>query len=224
MAYKTLRLEKIKEIYNRFLVDSTVDESTLDPNFRELRNICIEEYAKLESESQALNGDSKKYYIDLNFGFFIFEYLKSQEDFTAKYESNYDFWRYFAVCVIPDLIAKRWNVEKSDHFYSKPTAIYPFQIYWYINLSWQGNKEDTKNVLKDNLEDQILQLVDRPSSIGVNLALYRRIMYKLSLINPKSRQKVFRAVMMKNTAKLVSIRPELYEGGINAYVDMLYQI
>ena len=28
--------------------------------------------------------------------------------------------------------------------------------------------------------------------------------------------------MLKNTAMLVNIRPELYEGGIDAYVDMLY--
>ena len=30
--------------------------------------------------------------------------------------------------------------------------------------------------------------------------------------------------MLKNTAKLVNIRPELYDGGIDAYVDMLYEI
>ena len=224
MAYKTLRLEKIKEIYQQYLANANINEADLDSNYQELRKLCVEEYNKLEEESKKLSDASKKYYIDLNFGFFIYEYLKGQKDFTAKYESNYDFWRYFAVCVIPDLVAKRWNADKSDHFYSKPTAIYPFQIYWYINLSWQGNKVDTEKVLKDNLEDQILQLVDRPSSIGVNLDLYRRIMYKLSLIAPNKRQKVFRAVMMKNTAKLVTIRPELYDGGINAYVDMLYQI
>lgn len=153
-----------------------------------------------------------------------YNYLNQQNDFTLKYESNYDFWRYFAVCVIPDIIAKRWNVTKSDHFYSKPTGIYPFQVYWYIKLSWQGTKDKTINILRENQEDQILNLVDRPSSIGINLELYRRIMYKLSFINPNERQKKFRAVMLKNTAKLVNIRPELYDGGIDAYVDMLYEI
>ena len=48
-------------------------------------------------------------------------------------------------------------------------------------------------------------------------------MYKLSFVDSKNRQDVFRTVMLKNTARLVNIRPELYKGGINGYVDMLYQ-
>lgn len=224
MAYKTFKLDDIKKMYERFLVTKRVDESILDPNYLNLRNACLIEYNELKSKMKEVNSNSNKHFIDMHFGFFLFDYLNKESDFTAKYESNYDFWRYVAVCVIPDIVADRWNVEKTDHFYSKPTGIYPFQVYWYIKLSWQSSKETTIQILEKNQEDQILQLVDRPSSIGVNLDLYRKIMYKLSFINPKDRQKVFRAVMMKNTAKLVNIRPELYDGGIDAYVDMLYQI
>lgn len=223
MAYKTLKLEDIKKRYEQYVTYQNVDESTLDPNYKSLREACLTKYNEIKTNADSISSKSSLHYIDMNFGFFLYEYLNQQKDFTARYESNYEFWRYFAVCVIPDIIADRWNITKSDHFYSKPTGIYPFQVYWYIKLSWQGTKEKTREVLKDNQEDQILQLVDRPSSIGVNLDLYRRIMYKLSFVDSKHRQDVFRTVMLKNTARLVNIRPELYDGGIDAYVDMLYQ-
>lgn len=223
MAYKTFRLDEIKRRYEQFVNNPQVDESNLDQNYKDLRRVCLEKYNEIKENAKTVSSKSHLHYIDMNFGFFLYDYLNQQNDFTSKYESSYDFWRYFAVCVIPDIIADRWDITKSDHFYSKPTGIYPFQVYWYIKLSWQGTKEKTLQVLEKNQEDQILQLVDRPSSIGVNLDLYRRIMYKLSFIDPKERQTVFRAVMLKNTARLVNIRPELYEGGINAYVDMLYQ-
>ncbi len=223
MAYKTLRLDEIKRRYEQFVNNHLVEEANLDSNYKNLREVCLKKYYEIKANVGFTSSKSSLHYIDMNFGFFLYDYLNQQIDFTSKYESNYDFWRYFAVCVIPDIVADRWNINKSDHFYSKPTGIYPFQIYWYIKLSWQGTKEKTLKILEDNQEDQILQLVDRPSSIGVNLELYRRIMYKLSLVDPQKRQDVFRAVMLKNTAKLVNIRPELYDGGINAYVDMLYQ-
>lgn len=223
MAYKTLRLDEIKRRYEQFVNNPQVDETILDQNYQDLRKQCLDKYKEIKNNAKSDTSKSSLHYIDMNFGFFLYDYLNQQKDFTSKYESNYDFWRYFAVCVIPDIIADRWDITKSDHFYSKPTGIYPFQVYWYINLSWQGTKEKTLQILEDNQEDQILQLVDRPSSIGVNYDLYRRIMFKLSFVKPKERQNVFRAVMLKNTAKLVNIRPEIYEGGINAYVDMLYQ-
>jgi hypothetical protein len=223
MAYKILNLNEIKNRYNRFVINQQVDINSLDQNYVNLRNLCLEKYFTLKRSANDQSNKSSLHYIDMNFGFFLYDYLNQQKDFTSKYESNYDFWRYFAVCVIPDIIADRWDVTKSDHFYSKTTSIYPFQVYWYIKLSWQGTQEKTLKILENNQEDQILQLVDRPSSIGVNLDLYRRIMYKLSFVDPKNRQNVFRAVMLKNTARLVNIRPELYTGGINGYVDMLYQ-
>lgn len=223
MAYKTLNGAEIKCKYEQFVLNPKVDESKLDPNYLILRKLCLNKYYEIKNDESSQNVNSRLHYLDMNFGFFLYEILNQQDDFTAKYEASYDFWRYFAVCVIPDIIADRWNINKSDHFYSKATGIYPFQVYWYIKLSWQGTKEKTMDILKDNQEDQILQLVDRPSSIGINLDLYRRIMYKLSYIDPKQKQEVFRAVMLKNTAKLINVRPELYEGGINGYVDMLYQ-
>jgi hypothetical protein len=98
-------------------------------------------YNEIKVESKSKTNKSELHYRDMHFGLFLYEYLNSQKDFTPKYESSYDFWRYISVCVIPDIVADRWDIDKSDHFYSKPTGIYPFQVYWYIKLSWQGTKD-----------------------------------------------------------------------------------
>lgn len=225
MAYKTVSLDEVKKQYEKYLETMQINETILDNNYKNIRSFCLKQYKKIKFEVENDKAvKSVKHEIDLRFGISLFEHLNSLEDFTKKNESDYSFWRYLACFVIPDIIADRWNIEKSDHFYSKPTGIYPFQVYWYINLSWQGNIKDTINVLKDNQEDQILQLVDRPSSIGVNIELYREIMKRLASIEPTQRQKKFRLVMMNNTSKLVNIRPELYPGGIVKFVDMIYSI
>ena len=135
MAYKTLKLNEIIHKYKQFLDTHCVDESILDLNYKELRKACLEAYKCIESKAISNNNKSNKHFIDMYFGFFLFDYLNQQNDFTLKYESNYDFWRYFAVCVIPDIIAKRWNVTKSDHFYSKPTGIYPSVLVYKIVMA-----------------------------------------------------------------------------------------
>lgn len=225
MAYKTVNLDDVKKQYEKYVETRHVDETILDDNYKKIRTFCLKKYKDIKEKTGQSNASkSIKHEIDLNFGIALFEYLNSLNDFTKKNESDYAFWRYLACFVIPDIIADRWNIDKSDHFYSKPTGIYPFQVYWYINLSWQGNVEATVNILKENQEDQILQLVDRPSSIGVNIDLYREIMKRLSSIDSMQRQKKFRLVMMNNTSKLINIRPELFPGGIKNYVDMIYSI
>jgi len=223
MAYRTVSLAEIKKQYNKYVESLHVDSALIDENYLKIRNFCLKEYNEIKELAKSKTyGNSEKYTIDLLLGIKLYEFLNQQESFNAKYESNYSFWRYLATIVIPDIVSDRWKIDKSAHFFSKPTAIYPFQIYWYIKLSWQGTIEETIEILKDNQEDHILQLVDRPSSIGVNVDLYRKIMKKLTTINPKERKNKFRIVMMKNTSKLVNIRPEIYPGGLDAYVDMLY--
>ena len=223
MAFKTASKDDAKKMYEIYYKTRNVDESILDDNFIEIRNFCLKSYAEIKEKiNNEENSNSRLHTIDMYFGLELYEFLRNNKNFTRKYESNYGFWRYLACFVIPDIIADRWKIEKTDHFYSKPTAIYPFQVFWYINLSWQGSREATISILQGNQEDHILQLVDRPSTIGVNLNLYRRIMKELSFINPKNRKDAFRYVMLKNTSKLVNMRPELFPGGIEGYVKMLF--
>lgn len=228
MAFKTVSLESIKNQYDSYVINKVINTKYLDSNYIELRNFCIEKYysIKKEIENNKSKNKSALHELDMRFGMELFVYLKGNDDFLSNktYETNYDFWRYLSVFVIPDIITDRWGIDKVDHFYKKATAIYPFQVYWYINMSWQGTVEKTYDVLAGNQEDHILQLVDRPSSIGVNLDLYRCIMRENSKIPVNERKEKFRAVMTNNTSKLVNIRPELFPGGIEKYTEMIFSV
>ena len=223
MPFKTVSNDEIKKQYEFFLKTGKIDTKGMDNNYQDIRSACLKEYASLKRKLEG-NREFKswKHQLDLEFGLFLYEYLNTQPDFNKKYEADYSFWKYFASFVIPDVVADRWGADKSDHFYSKPTAIYPFQVYWYVNLSWQGSKESTYKILENNMEDQILQLVDRTSTIGINLDLYRCIMKKIAFVPINEKQNVFRAVMLSNTSKLLSTRPELYNN-VEEYVNTLFK-
>lgn len=220
--------EKIVDEYDRFCKMGKIDSQQLDDNYKNMRNAFVEKYWELKNQGYL------DYKLDLYFGLFIYDYLNNQNDFTNIYESNYNFWRYIAVFVIPDIISDRFGIGTEEkyrtHFYKKTVRIYPYTLYWYIHLSWQGDYTSTLELLKDNTTDEILQFVERPSKVGINLELYRTIIKKYSLlrrddkfinINGKKITK-FRLVLTKNTCKMLVIRPELYPGGIFEYVNMLF--
>lgn len=224
MPYKILESDKIISIYEQYLLNQQIHEEKLDHNYLKLRKFLLDRYELYKEQKY------EKYELDLNLGLDFYEFLNNEKDFNRAYESNVDFWKYIAVFVIPDIIADRHGIENVEYFYKKNVRIYPYAIYWYIHLSWQGTKELTLEVLKNNTTDEILQLVERPTKIGINLDLYRTIMFKYNEIDKKERniyvngKKIskFRVILMENTSKLVVVRPEIYPGGIKGYVDMLF--
>ena len=132
MAYKIVSNKEIEKKYNSLLKMNpiVVDEGQLDSNYQKLRKYCIEQYKEIENKVKK-NKELKswKHQLDLEFGLALYDYLNSDDDFNARYEADYSFWKYFAVFVVPDIVANRWGVDKKDHFYKKPTDIYPFQVY-----------------------------------------------------------------------------------------------
>ena len=226
MSYNIERdRNKLIAAYNTFIETNEVDESQLSESFLDIRNFVKTAYERYSKQS------NKEYDIDLNLGLDLFDYLNSRSEFTQTIECDDDFWRNVAIYAIPDVIAKRHKTMNSAYYYSKNLRTYPSAIYWYINLSWQGNREDTYNILKNNSTDEIMQMVERPSTIGINLELNRKIMKKFSelpldkkviMVNGKPK-KVFRLIFLKNTAKLATTRPEIYPGGVDGYVNMLFE-
>ena len=220
---------KIEEQYKYYLKNKIIDESKLDDNYLKLRKYLLGKFDLYTKEK------FEKYKFDLMLALDLYEFLNKEKDFAPLYESSYDFWKYIAVYVIPEIIDYRYGcgLEKKfmEHYYKKTVRIYPFTLYWYIHLSWQGSREDTHLILESFGTDEILQLVERPSKIGINLELYRTIMYKYHLVPKNLRFKnvsnkkvsLFRLLLISNTCKLAVLRPELYPGGTKAYVDMLYQ-
>ena len=103
---------------------------------------------------------------------------------------------------------------------------YLFEKVWFgkkFFLPLQGDEESTREILKDNSTDEILQLVDRCGRDGYRVDLYREIMKQYAEMDVTERRKdqVFRKMMVLNTAKVQVIEPALVDGGEIKYVDDL---
>jgi hypothetical protein len=214
----------IEKHYLHWCETGEIDETKLDPNYQKIRSFFLDTYFKLKQEGKI------KYQLDLPLALAFYEFLNKQPDFAPVYESDYDFWKYIAVYAIPDVVADRHGKTNKPYFYASVDKIYPFALYWYIHLSWQGTIEETEKILSGFTTDEILQLVGRPGKLGVNLELFRKMMKRFAnipkekwsyLINGE-RNTIFRLILIKNTGKLSVLRPEVYPGGIDGYLDMLF--
>jgi hypothetical protein len=225
MGYK---IETNKEIlekhYSHWRETGDVEEEKLDPNYQKMRSFLVSTYDKLKNEGRTT------YQIDLPLALSFYTFLNDQPDFAPIYESDYDFWKYIAVYMIPDIVADRHGGDNKAYFYASADKIYPFALYWYVHLSWQGSVEETEKILHRFSTDEILQLVGRPGKLGVSLELFRKMMKRFSTV-PKdkwsyvvngSKQTIVRLILIKNTGKLAVLRPEVYPGGIDGYLDMLF--
>lgn len=240
MGYQVMEKDKIIKAYEDFVNNGTVKEDYLDSNHKAIRQFFLDNYQPIK-QSIDESGESKAkkmYLLDLELALRFYEFMNSQADFDDLYASNYMFWRTIAVFDIPDIVADRWGTEAKDHFYAKNTRVYPYVLYWYIKLCWQGDKEKTKAVLLKNDEDVVLQLVERTNKIGTNLDFYRTFMkdYQDSCYDETKKEilllaskehktmTLFRIAMVKNTSKLVVFRPEFYPGGIEGYIRMILDV
>nr|WP_263314753.1 hypothetical protein [Mammaliicoccus sp. Marseille-Q6498] len=165
------------------------------------------------------NANKLDYKFDLVFGLKLYQLLNEEIGFTNRVATNDEIWRYLSICVIPDIVHSRWELN-AERFYKTPRRIWLKTMWWYIHLSWSGNEEDTFNILKNNTTDTVVQLVERPG-IGYHTEMYREIMLQYSKVNDTSRE-VFRRLLKLNTATILTTSPELVEGGIKQYVKDLY--
>ena len=230
MGYKVeSSLNKVKKQYDEYFENKVVYEDYLDDNYKKLREFLI------DKSDEYLSLGLKEYDYDLMLALDLYEFLEMQKDFTHIFRSSIEFWRYVSVYVIPDIVEKRWGCgleEKyENHFYKKSVRVYPYTLYWYIYLNWCGTRAKTYELLKDASDDEILNLVERPSRIGVNIDLMRAFNKRFFSI-PKNKRKIlingkkvslYRILLKKNTAKLLVFRPEFYPNGIEGYVDMLFE-
>ena len=90
-------------------------------------------------------------------------------------------------------------------------------------MSWQGDEEATREILKDNSTDEILQLVDRCGRGGYRVELYRELMRQHAELDVAERRKtqIFRKIMVLNTARVQVVEPGLVSGGEKQYVSDL---
>ena len=212
-------IERASKDFQKLTVGNSINPE-LTKEFQELRDVLIEKRDEVFDKFMLDQGIKEKYIFDLNYGLAIFEVLKNDFNLDNRVASNDDVWRYLSVKVIPDIVHSRWNFNE-DHFYKMSRRIWLKQIWWYINLSWCGNKDNTYSVLKSNTTDTISNLVERPG-LGYNIELFREVMKQYPLQNDDSRL-ILRKVLVLNTARVKMISPELIEGGIERYVQNFYE-
>ena len=191
-----LDLENSRKEFERISKVGCKDFSP-EPPFQGLRNDLTELFKK------NYNG-RKDYDLDLSFAIDLYRYFSQFENFNETIASNFDFWRYLSLKVVPDLVSFRHGLIP-EYFYKKTTRIYLSTLWWYIHMSFNGDLETTRNLLKDLSTDYILQMVERGGR-GVYLSINRLIMRALSLLpesvrnQKKSGKNLFRRVMIQYTA------------------------
>lgn len=193
------------------------------PNeFKELRAMFIqardEIYEKYNIDEKGI--DRFKYTFDLEFGLELYRILNQSFTFTNRDASNDDIWKFLSIKVIPDIVHARHGLS-ATYYYKMSRRVWLKQIYWYVNLGWQGSYEETFNTLKNNTTDTIMNIVERPAE-GYNIELVREILKQYTRYNDTSR-KILRKVLVLNTALIKSNSPEFFDGGITKYVQHLFE-
>lgn len=218
MHFKTLNISEASVKMNMWKEDSDSYLATeLDPDFIVLRKALVDGFER--------TNNGQKYKLDYSFGLFLYLQLK-KFGFTERDAANDDIWRFLSMSVVPDLVAKRWGKLAEIRYYKQSLRIWLRTIWWYVHLSWQGNTEDTIRVLSRNSTDQILQLVDRSGAKGYFVDVYRVIMkkfYQAKCISPQVGDNDFRRIMVLHTAFSKTVEPEFYDGGVEGYVNMLFE-
>lgn len=173
---------------------------------------------------------------DVTFGAFLYDYFAQYAWFNLRVAENDGFWRYLSIVVVPDIVGLRWGNDNDDHYYKKSVRIWLKTLWWYIHLSWYRSTQESADLLMSNnfTTDTILNLVERSGRLGTYVDVYRLVMYYYHKIPAKilseyskkfgkSNLTLFRVVMKLNTAKLLSINPVLYLGGVDGYVKSLFE-
>lgn len=210
--------EKAEEILNNYQ-ENGKPPTDINEDYLKVRS-CLQELFETSKE----RGNGNRYKLDVEFGTRLYDYFENKcPDFNHRWAADEGFWRFMAVGVIPHLIKERFSGIIDEHYWSKPTRIWPYSLWWYVHLSWQGSIDETRKLLlSPNFStDTILNLVERSGCGGYYVSVYRAIMKYQSKVKGDA-SKVFRAVMKLNTAKSVVVEPALFSGGEDGYVRNLF--
>ncbi len=221
MNWIELNREDAERLFNQYCESG---DYTYQSDYKAIRDDLCMLYEHALSKVEKIDDQASwRYHLDLYFGLSLYEVLNEKYNMNVRTASNEGVWRYLSVCVVPDLVEKRYGKDHPDRFWKKPKRLWLRVLWWYIYLSWQGTNEETMNILMNNSTDEILQLVDRCGRGGYRVDLYRELMKKnaeLDVSERKSKQ-TFRKMMVLNTARVQVLEPELTPGGNRGYVNSL---
>lgn len=222
--------------------ESTIPGS-LNEDYTILRKEILDAHKKATDE---VNTDpslksKKEYFTDLKFGIYLYSILKKY-GFSVRMASNDQVWMYLCVKVFPDIVHSRYpgakvktenGVEQrninEERFWKTRRRIYLKVLWWYIYLSMQTKEDGTEDlektfiILSGNSTDEIVQIVERSGPAGYRIDVYRELMRFYAENRDKYDNKIFRQVMVLNTAKTQIVEPLLMTGGIETYVRELFE-
>ncbi len=224
MKWKELNVKSAdKDVQD--MKDGNINDSALRQEEQRLRKILLQAWQEAKDAAKEENV-RHEYCQDFEFALRLYEiFSQGYYAMAPRIAANPRIWSYISIRIVPEIIKERWPNESSwnDHFFRKSNRIYLKALWWYVYLSWQGNIDDTRRVLENNSADTIVQLVERAGHHGYRTNLYREIMRRYFLLGESERNmQYFRKVMKLNTARIVSIEPEMAYNGVEGYVEELF--
>lgn len=219
----------------------------LSKNGFALNNLKEEDESVLSEKIRQIFSDLKSkerfgYSFDERLSCKFHSLLKNNDWMKPYLESSYDFWRYFALNIMPREIYERFKGKDNEegetkesiksHFFSKPVRIYPFDLYWYYEIMNCGDEEKTLEFMNNDAfsSDTIVALVERTGPLSFRKDLFHEIAVKVA--DPSLKEKIknkfgnrkdnfLRTVMVENSLKFLIYQPDLYDGGVEGYVSDL---
>ena len=221
MIWQELNKETSKQVFDDYLNDEVISCPADYSEMREeLLNLFSETMAEIGIGPESIPKKNYSYQVDYLYGIRIYLLLTRKYKMYVREASSAGIWRFISLKVVPDVVMLRYGKEHPDRFWKKDKRLWLRVLWWYAYLSWQGDADSTKNVLKDNSTDEILQLVDRCGRGGYRVDLYRALMLEYSKLDPieRRRKQLFRRMMVLNTARVQVVEPGLVLGGEHRYI------
>lgn len=223
MKYLLLNREESKKEFQKIYLNGIDDDY-----FDSLNN----DYKKIREDILGFvpRPITKNYTFDLKFGIKLYEYFNKNKfpDFNEAIASNYDFWRYICLKVVPDIIIERHGLI-ANYFYDKNVRIYISTLWWFIEMSYQGSIDKTYNCLERFSTDFILQFVERPGRDGMYISVVRDMFKYLSILpieiinEKKGNQTLIRRLLIQYTAEHPNFNL-VVEGKSDEYVKGLFNL
>lgn len=221
IKWRTLSRKEAADLFGQWVEEPVVDCNSEYSDLRtELRTAFVD---ILDKTSTSVDRTKLGYEFDLEFGLFLYTTLVQRYGFTQRLASDDGIWRFLSLRIVPDLVHVRWGSNPS-RFYQTPRRVWLKVIWWYIHLSWQGDKDSTLEVLKHNTTDDIVQLVERPGPHGYRIEFTRALMREYYDVRKRQpvEARLLRRVMVLNTARSRVLEPSLCVGGEAEFVKELF--
>lgn len=187
-------------------------QSSLPTALAEVREQVIAAHASVKGQAEIKQ--------DRVVGIALYEALAPNR-ITLRGAADDGIWRYLSLDVFPDLVRHRNPTAGEDWFWRSKWRIWLKRVWWWVHLSWQGNKSSTAAAIQHWTTDTVAQFVERPGR-GFRVELWRGIAAETS--TRRIDEGHFRRAMKLNTAMLATFEPTLLPTLISPYVVRLFDV